>query len=125
MKTLFNINRKLASITGIVMGALVMTTTLANAAADSTMIDDKIFAAKIAALEAEVLAKMKDEDNYLAELKAFNKPMIKIFNENYELIYEGIVDNKEAIEDKQLLILIHKSDFLMSFENTSYYKLHN
>ena len=68
---------------------------------------------------------MKDEDNYLAELKAFNKPMIKIFNENYELIYEGIVDNKEAIEDKQLLILIHKSDFLMSFENTSYYKLHN
>ena len=125
MKTLNSITRKVTLITGIAMGALIMTTTLANAEPNNKITKDEIDKAKEATLEAEVLEQMQEEENLLAEFKALNAPMIKIFNANDELIYQGAVDNMEANEDKKLLSLIHQSDFLMSFENTSYYKLHN
>ena len=121
MKTLNNITKKLTLITGIAMGVLIMTTTLVNAEPTDK---DKAAEAKVATLEAEVLAQLEEEENLLAEFKALNLPTIKIFDANDELIYEVTVDNIEDIKDKKVLSLIHQSDFLMSFENTSYYKLH-
>ena len=125
MKTLDKINRKLTLITGILMGLLVLNSTLAIAATEGKLTDDKSSASEVAIVEAEVLEQMEEEKNLLAEIKAFNEPMIKIFDANDELIYQAAVNSKEDINDQQLLTLIHKSDFLMSFENTSYYKLHN
>ena len=107
------------------MGALIMTTTLTNAEPANKMTNDKTAETKEATLQAEVLEQMKEEENLLAEFKALNVPTIKIIDANDELIYQGTVDNMEAIKDKKLISLIHRSDFLMSFENTSYYKLHN
>ena len=121
MKTLNIITKKLTLITGIAMGVLIMTTTLVNAEPTDK---DKAAEAKVAAVEAEVLAQLEEEENLLAEFKAINLPTIKIFDSNDELIYEVTVDNIEDIKDKKVISLIHQSDFLMSFENTSYYKLH-
>ena len=124
MKTLNSITRKLALITGIAMGAIIMTTTLVNAGTAKKLVNDKNAEAKEAAVEAEVLAQLEEEENFLAEFEATSLPTVKIFGSNDELIYEGTVNTFETIEDKELLSLIHRSDFLMSLENTSYYKLH-
>ena len=121
MKTLKKIAKKLTLITGIAMGALIMTTALVNAEPTDK---DKAAKTKVAAPEAEVLEQLEEEETLLAEFKALNLPTVKFFDSNDELIYEATVDNIEDIKDKKALSLIHQSDFLMSFENTSYYKLH-
>lgn len=125
MKKLKSITKKLTLITGIAMSALIMTTSLVFAEPNRKTTKDKTAEAKIAALEAEVLAQLEEEENILAEFNDLNLPTVKIFNANDELIYETTVDDIELIEDKKLLSLIHQSDFLMRFENTAYYKLNN
>ena len=125
MKTLNSITKKLTLITGIAMGAIILTTTLATAEPIKKEVTDKTAAAKEAALEAEVLVQLEEEENFLAEFKSLNLPTVKIFDANENLVYEATVDDVELIQDKKLLSLMHQSDFLMSFENTSYYKLHN
>ena len=126
MKTLGRITKKTSLITGIALGALILATTFVNAATKGIMTDDKITEAKkVAALEAEVLVLMEAGDNLLAEFNVLNPPIVKIFDANNELIYEGVVDNKEITDNKKIITLLHRSDFLMKFENTSYYKLHN
>ena len=126
MKTLGRITKKTSLITGIALGALILATTFVNAATKGIMTDDKITEAKkVAALEAEVLVLMEAGDNLLAEFNVLNPPTVKIFDANNELIYEGVVDNKEITDNKKIITLLHRSDFLMKFENTSYYKLHN
>ena len=125
MKKLNSITKKLTLITGIAMGALITTTSLVFAEPNSNTTKDKTAEAKIAALEAEVLAQLEEEENVLAEFNDLNLPTVKIFNANDELIYETTVDDIKLIEDKKLLSLIHQSDFLMRFENTAYYKLNN
>lgn len=126
MKTLGRITKKTSLITGIALGALILATTFVNAATKGIMTDDKITEAKkVAALEAEVLVLMEAGDNLLAEFNVLNPPTVKIFDGNNELIYEGVVDNKEITDNKKIITLLHRSDFLMKFENTSYYKLHN
>ena len=126
MKTLGKIAKKTSLITGIALGALILATTLVNAETKGIMTDDKITEAKkVAALEAEILVLMEAGDNLLDEFKVLNPPTVKIFDANNELIYEGTVDNNEMINNKKIITLLHQSDFLMKFENTSYYKLHN
>ena len=126
MKTLGRITKKTSLITGIALGALILATTFVNAATKGIITDDKITEAKkVAALEAEVLVLMEAGDSLLAEFNVLNPPTVKIFDANNELIYEGVVDNKEITDNKKIITLLHRSDFLMKFENTSYYKLHN
>ena len=126
MKTLGKIAKKTSLITGIALGALILATTLVNAETKGIMTDDKITEAKkVAALEAEILVLMEAGDNLLDEFKVLNPPTVKIFDANNELIYEGTVDNNEMINNKKIITLLHRSDFLMKFESTSYYKLHN
>ena len=107
------------------MGALIMITTLVNAEPTKKTVTDKKAEAKVAALEAELLAQLEEEENLFAEFEALNLPTVKIFDANENLIYEAIIDDIEMIKDKKLLSLMHQSDFLMSFENTAYYKLQN
>ena len=107
------------------MAALIISTTLVNAEPDKRILTDGAAEAKVAALEAEVLAHLEEQESLLAEFEALNLPVVKIFDANDNLVYETIVDDIEMIKDKKLLSLIHQSDFLMSFENTSYYKLQN
>ena len=107
------------------MGTLILASTLAHAdpikkvAKDTTAVDSE------AALMAEILEQWEEEENLLAEFKALNPPTVKIFDANDELIYEAVVEDIETTEDKKLLLLINQSDFLMSYANTSYYKLFN
>lgn len=125
MKTINTITQKLTLITGIIMGALILTTTVANAEPKNNHKKEakKVVKKEIATAEAEILVQMEQAENLMDEFKALNVPTIKIFDTKDNLIYEGVVDNVDAIKDRKILSLIHKSDFLMSLENTSYYKL--
>ena len=123
MKKLNNIIKKVTLLTGIAMGALIMTTTLANAKDSNDKTGDKTAKAKIAALEAEVLAQLEAPENVLAAFEYLSPPTVKIFNANEELIHEAVVEDIELIQDKKLLSLIHQSDLLMKFENTAYYRM--
>ena len=105
------------------MGALILASTLGHADPIKKVIKDKTTKAEEAALEAEVLKQLMKEENLPVAFEALNPPSVKIFDANDELIYEAIVDDIETTKDKKLLSLIHQSDFLMSYENTSYYKL--
>ena len=125
MKTFNIITKKLTLIIGMVMGTLILASILAHAdpikkvAKDTTAVNDE------AALMVEILEQWEEEENLLAEFKALNPPTVKIFDANDELIYEAVVEDIETTEDKKLLLLINQSDFLMSYANTSYYKLFN
>ena len=114
MKTFNIITKKPTLITGIAMGALILASTLAHADPIKKVTKEKTPEAEEAALEAEEL---------LAAFESLDPPSVKIFNANDELIYEAVVEDIETTKDKKLLSLIHQSDFLMSYENTSYYKL--
>ena len=123
MKKLQNITKRIKLITGIAMGALIITSTLASAEPHNKTPKDEVAETNIKALEAEVLAQLEEDELILAEFEQLNVPMVKIFNANDELVYEAVVDDFEMIKDQKLLSLMHKSDFLMNFENVSYYQL--
>ena len=125
MKTFNKITRKVTLITGIVMGALIISTSLVQAEPEKKPKTDKAYEIAIAELEVEILEYLQEEDDLIAEFKALNPPTIKIFNAEDELVFQTIVDDINTIKDEKLRSLIYQSDFLMSFENTSYYKLHN
>lgn len=123
MKTINNITKKLTLITGIMVGALLLSTNSVSADPTEKAKKDSTANTKIEAVESAVLEYLEKEESLMLEFKALNKPTVKVFNHNDELVYEGFVKDMEDIKDKKLLSLLHKSDFLMRFENTSYYKL--
>ncbi len=125
MKTFHKITRKITLVAGIVMGALIVSTSLVQAASEKKPKNDKTYEATVAELEMEILEYLQEEEDLIAEFKALNLPTIKIFDANDELVFQATVDDINTIKDKKLRSLLYQSDFLMSFENTSYYKLHN
>ena len=114
MKTFNIITKKPTLIKGIAMGALILASMLAHADPIKKVTKDKTKEAEEVALETEEL---------LAAFESQDPSSVKIFDTNDELIYEAVVEDIETTKDKKLLSLIHQSDFLMSYENTSYYKL--
>ena len=49
--------------------------------------------------------------------------IIKVYNQESELVTEFIMNEETPILDKDLRILIYRSDYLMSIENEIYYML--
>ncbi|MDN5212079.1 hypothetical protein QQ020_08450 [Fulvivirgaceae bacterium BMA12] len=125
MKTFHKITRKITLVAGIVMGALIISTSLVQAASEKKPKTDKTYEATVAELEIEILEYLQEEEDLIAEFKALNLPTIKIFDANDELVFQATVDDINTIKDKKLRSLLYQSDFLMSFENTSYYRLHD
>ncbi len=122
MKTLKTITNKILLATGIVLGIIIITTTISNAEPianknDSTKTKEK----SIEMVEMEVLELLENEsDEILAELNLIQEPTIKIYDNNDVLIYAG---NDEEGMDASVKVLLHQSDVIMRQNQTTYYKL--
>jgi hypothetical protein len=61
--------------------------------------------------------------NYLSEQNMFNSDrmenLIKVYNEKDELVFEGDANSKPAV------LLKLSSDYLMEYDQVTYYRLHN
>ncbi len=121
MKALKTITNKIVLTTGTALGILLLTTTMLNAKPVMTEKDSTNVYTEIELIEMEVEEILEMESNeILIDLNLFQEPMIKIYDNNDVLIYEGI--DHEGM-DARIKGLIYQSDFIMSHENTTFYKL--
>ncbi len=110
-------------ITGVIVALFSLTTHATEKPKDKASKYEKLETINIASINNKVLEYQLIEDyleEYTFETIGTSEPeKIMIYDENAELIYEGIADSKEAS------ILKRSADFLMKYDNTSYYRLHN
>ncbi len=123
MKTINTITRKATLITGIVMGALILSTTFANASEVNKKEAKAKKASQTETVTQEVLNQIELEDNIMAEFKALNLPTVKIFDANDNIVFEGKVKNINDIKEEKVVAKLLNCDFIMSLENTAYYRL--
>lgn len=110
-------------ITGVIVALFSLTTHAAEKPKEKASKYEKLETINIASINNKALEYQLIED-YLEEyasatIEATEPENIMIYDQNAELIYEGVADSKEAS------LLKRTADFLMKHDHTSYYRLHN
>ena len=114
MKAINSKYRTLTLAFGILVALLTLTTSSIAKDTTSVALETSTYE-----MEYELL---KDYALDFSETTIEEETSIKVFNGNDELIAEGSAKGGE-VADKNLQSLINKSDLLMDFNNTSYYKI--
>jgi hypothetical protein len=123
MKTIQFITQKnISALIGLAMGLLVLMSANANAAGIDNGKEKKAPVTEEVKLEAEL---EKLAQSILDEMKAKcpHIKLVKVYDKDNNLVYEGEQDCKFVITDPELRRLIKKSDFLVEYNNTAYYVL--
>jgi len=123
MKTINNYKKTITS-TILLAFAFVMTINLVKADPINEKNKDSINNKKVAAIEANILENIAEEEQFIIDLEMFNPKVIKILDQHDNLVYEGTpVEGTPCDKDMQLVQLLLRSDFVMEYENTSYYRI--
>lgn len=73
-------------------------------------------------LLAEAVAEI-EKDMYAFDFEVDDTRSIKVFNADNKLVGEVSLKGNEVIEDKDLQVLVNRSEFLSSYGNTTIYRI--
>ncbi len=122
MKKEITIRRKVSAIVAMALAVAVTFTAALDTYGDSNA--DLYLSSELETSVEEAYESFVEDNTYYTPSEE-NVEVIKIYNSDYELIKEVVLEGDDVLEDKEAQMLINRADFLSSFSNTSVYKVLN
>lgn len=122
MKKEITIRRKVSAIVALALAVAVTFTAALDSYGDSNT--DLYLSSELEASVEEAYESLVEENTYYTPSEE-NIEVIKIYNADFELLKEVVLEGDEVLEDKETQMLMNRASFLSSFSNTSVYKVLN
>ena len=122
MKKEITIRRKVSAIVALALAVAVTFTAALDSYGDSNT--DLYLSSELEASVEEAYESLVEENTYYTPSEE-NREVIKIYNADFELLKEVVLEGDEVLEDKETQMLMNRASFLSSFSNTSVYKVLN
>ena len=112
--------RKMSAIVALALAVLVSFAAI-NSYGDSKNSEDFI----VYDVEESIERAYNDvtEEYYTPEIEEVQNEIIKIYNQEFELVKSLEIDENGVIGDEEAKKLMNRADFLSSYGNTSVYKI--